>query len=40
MELKMELEKTMTNHIEKASDLFESVAKRVHDISIKKRYHK
>ena len=37
MKLKTDLEKAMTDHIEKASDLFESVAKRVHDLSIKKK---
>ena len=41
MNLKTDLEKAMTNYIEKASDLFESVTKRVHEISAsRKRYHK
>jgi ppGpp synthetase/RelA/SpoT-type nucleotidyltranferase len=36
MKLKMDLEKAMTDHIEKASDLFESVAKRVRYIEHKR----
>ena len=34
-ELRADLERAMTNHIERASDLFEAVAKKMNAISIK-----
>ena len=37
LKLKRDLQKTMTNHIEKASDLFEFVANRVHEINVKEK---